>query len=267
MLTCAPPVGSFSAPQGGTLIELRTANFAALVAPAVTFGGVPGTGLAVLSPTRLRVAVPAGLPAGQFVPVEVTQDGERVTSGAFFSQGAIGPGDVTINEFLPDPGPQDANRDGTLSSAGDEFVELVNRLGVAVDLTYFTLSDSSAVRHTFPNPTSVPPGGSIVVFGSGNPTFFAARHESGYAQLAATGTLGLNNSADSVILRTPAGSTVAQANYANADVSPGRSRTASPDAQALPLPAGSIDYLFHDNVSGAVGTLSPGVRATGAAFP
>ena len=66
---------------------------------------------------------------------------------------------------------------------------------------------------------------------------------------------------------TPAGSTVAQANYANADVSPGRSRTASPDAQALPLPAGSIDYLFHDDVSGAVGTLSPGVRATGAAFP
>lgn len=267
VLTCVPAVGSFTTGLGGTLIELQVEHLAPLTAPSVTFGGVPGTGLVVLGPDRVRVAVPSGLPAGQMVPVVLSQGAEQATNTAFWHQGGVAARSLMINEFLPNPGTLDANRDGTVSSTGDEFVELVNRLGIAVDLSYWTLSDGTGVRHTFPNPTTVPAGGSLVVFGGGNPTFFASRHASGHAQLAATGDLGLNNSADSITLRAPDTTVVAQTSYATADVSAGRSRTAVPDGQNLPVPAGSVDYVFHDVAPGAVGTASPGVKADGSAFP
>jgi len=261
-LVCLPVVG-----QAGTRVDLTLTSFPALVAPVVTFGGLPGVNLRLLGPTQVRVEVPAGLPGGVIVEVLLADGDDEVADTGFFSQGALSAGDLSINEFLPDPGSAlDANRDGTSSSAGDELVELVNHLGVPVDLTGWTLSDASAVRHTFPNPTTVPAGGSIVVFGSGNPTYFPARHLSGHAQVASTGTLGLNNSADSMILRTPTALTMAQVNYANADVTLGRSRNAASDGQSLPVPAASADYVLHDTLAGAVGTLSPGVRMDGSPF-
>lgn len=266
-LACEPRVGSFSAALGGTRIDLVLANFPPLASPAVTIGGLPAANLLVLGAARVRVEVPSGLPGGQAAAVVLT-DGPRVVQMPdFLVQGALAPGDLSINEFLPEPGAGDANRDGTVNSAGDEFVELVNTRGAPVDLTGWTLSDATAVRHTFPNPTSVPAGGSIVVFGSGNPTYFAPRHASGHAQVAATGTLGLNNSAESILLRDPAGNTIAHTTYVSGDVSPGRSRTVDPDGQILPLPAGSIAYVFHDLAAGALGTMSPGTKLTGAAFP
>ena len=228
---------------------------------------MPGVQLTLLGPTQVRVEVPAGLPGGVVVEVLLADGAAQVTGTGFFSQGVLDAGDLSVNEFLPDPGSAlDANRDGTSSSAGDELVELVNHLGVAVDLTGWTLSDAAAVRHTFPNPTTVPAGGSIVVFGSGNPTYFPARHVSGHAQVASTGTLGLNNSADSMILRTPAALTIAQVNYANSDVTSARSRNAATDGQAQPVPAASADYVLHDTITGAVGTLSPGLRIDGSGF-
>lgn len=266
VLTCLPPVGAYVVGSGGTRIDLTVRHFPPLSAPAVAFGGVPALEVQVLAADRLRVEVPDGLPGGNVLTVTLGE-GNASASAPFFHQGTVNPGEVLINEFLPDPGTLDANRDGTLSSGGDEFVELVNHRGVAVDLTGFTLSDATAVRHTFPNPTSVPPGGSIVVFGGGNPTYFAERHASGHAQLSATGTLGLNNSADAVILRDPAGAIVAQASYANADVAPGRSRTALVDGRVPPVPATSADYRFHDTAPGAAGPISPGLKADGTAFP
>ncbi len=265
-LTCLPTTGSFVAGLGGTRVDLTLTHFPPLNAPTVLVGGLPAGNVQVLAPDLLRMEVPDGLPAGQLVAVTVS-DGGAVALASLFHQGTVTPGTLVINELLPDPGAQDANRDGTLSSTGDEFVEIVNGSGAVVDLTGWTLSDSTSVRHTFPNPTTVPNGGSIVVFGGGNPTYFAPRHASGHAQLAATGTLGLNNSADSVILRSPAGTTVAQVNYLSGDVSAGRSRTLSPDARAVPVPAASTDYVFHDLAAGATAPLSPGVKVNGAAFP
>ena len=215
----------------------------------------------------MRVEVPPGLAVGQAAAV-VLSDGPRVVQTMdFLVQDVLLAGDLSINEFLPEPGPDDANRDGTVHSAGDEFVELVNTRGVPVDLTGWTLSDATSVRHTFPNPTSVPSGGSIVVFGSGNPTYFAPRHASGHAQVAATGTLGLNNSAESIVLRDPAGTTIAHATYVTGDVAAGRSRTCDPDGQVLSVPAASAAYVFHDLATGALGTMSPGVKVTGVSFP
>ena len=267
VLTCVPAVGTWSAALGGTRIDLHVQHLPPLVAPGVTFGGLPAVNLVPLNAQSVRVEVPSGLPPGQAVEVVLSDGPRTVSTWDFTVQGDLAPGSVSVNELLPEPGTFDANRDGTLSSAGDEFVELVNTTGVAIDLTGFTLSDATSLRHTFPNPTTVPPGGSIVVFGSGNPTYFAPRHASGHAQVAATGTLGLNNSAESVVLKDPAGTTIAQVSYAAADVQPGRSRTAAVDGQILPVPALSADYVFHDLAAGALGTLSPGVRVTGAAFP
>lgn len=265
-LACVPRVGSVSASLGGTRIDLHVTGLPALVAPGVTLGGLLALNLVRLDATSVRVDVPPGLPVGQAVEVVLSDGPLLASTWDFWIQGALEPGSLGVNEFLPDPGTLDANRDGTLSGAGDEFVELVNALAVAVDLTGFTLSDASSVRHTFPNPTTVPAGGSIVVFGSGNPTFFPARHASGHAQLASTGTLGLNNAADSIVLKDPLGTIVARADYANADSQPGRSRTAVSDGQLLPVPAASGAYVFHDLAAGALGTLSPGVRVTGAPF-
>lgn len=252
--------------QSGTRVDLTVVDFAALASPTVTFGGVPGVNLTLLSPTMVRVEVPAGLPLGVAVDIVLTEGPAQVTATGFLSQGTIAAGDLTLNEFLADPGTQDANRDGTVSITGDEFVEVVNRLGVAIDLTGWTIHDSATLRHTFPNPTTVPPGGSIVVFGSGNPTYFAARHATGHALVASTGTLALNNGPDSVILRTPAVVTIAQVNYVLADVTAGTSRNAPVDGQAQPVPAASVDYVLHNTVPGAVGTLSPGTRVNGSAF-
>jgi hypothetical protein len=266
-LVCVPRVGAYVAAVGGTRIDLEVAHFPPLVSPGVTIGGLPAPNLVLLDATHVRVEVPAGLPTGQVAAVVLADGPNVVTCGDFFVQGAFAPGDLSINEFLAEPGADDANRDGTVHSAGDEFVEIVNTRGVAVDLTGWTIGDATAVRHTFPNPTSVPPGGSIVVFGSGNPTYFAPRHASGHAQVAATGTLGLNNSAESIVLRDPTGTLICQASYVAGDVAAGRSRTADPDAQVLPVPAPSAAYVFHDQASGAVGTMSPGVKLTGASFP
>jgi hypothetical protein len=267
VLTFEPGVGSYVVGVGGTRIDLTVGSFAPLVAPQVTFAGVPVASLVVLSTTRVRVEVPAGLPTGQTVPIVLAQGlGQAIATG-FVSQGTLPPGTFTINEFLASPGTLDANRDGTLSTSGDELVELVNRTAAPVDLTGWTLSDSAAVRHTFPNPTTVPAGGSIVIFGSGNPTYFAPRHASGQAQVAGTGDLGLNNTSDTITLRDPAATVIAQTSYVSADVTAGKSRNASTDGGSLPLPAASVDYSLHDAVPGAVGAASPGTRVSGMSFP
>ena len=266
-LLCQPRVGSYSAAVGGTRLDLEVANFPPLAGPGVTIGGLPASNLVVLDARHVRVEVPAGLPEGQFTTIALAEGANVVQRTDFFVQGPLAPGDLSINEFLPEPGAVDANRDGTVNSSGDEFVEIVNTRGSAVDLTGWTLGDATSVRHTFPNPTSVPAGGAIVVFGSGNPTYFAPRHASGHAQVAATGTLGLNNSAESIVLRDPSGVLVCQASYVSGDVAAGRSRTGDPDGQVMPVPAPSASYVFHDQANGAVGTMSPGVKLSGVSFP
>lgn len=267
VLAYSPGVGSFVTGVGGTRIDLTVGSFPPLVAPQVSFAGVPAASLTVLTTTQVRVEVPSGLPTDQNVTILLAQGLSQVTAAGFRSQGTLAAGALTINEFLANPGTLDTNRDGTVSTSGDEFVELVNRSGAAVDLTGWTLSDGASARHAFPNPTSVPIGGSIVVFGAGNPTYFPPRHASGHAQVAGTGDLGLNNTGDTITLRDPAGNVVAQTVYLTADVTAGRSRNAATDGGSLPVPAASVDYSPHDVLPGAVGVVSPGVRVSGLAFP
>ncbi len=102
---------------------------------------------------------------------------------------------IIINEILADPTGIDANGDGTISTSQDEFIELVNTDITPHNLTDYTISDNSAIRHTFGNIT-IPAGGSVVIFGGGTPTAI-----SGIALKTSTGRLSLNNTGDTVTLK------------------------------------------------------------------
>lgn len=77
-----------------------------------------------------------------------------------------------INEVLYDPeagGAGDANGDGTRDANGDEFIEFFNS-GPEIDMSGYTISDASQVRHVFPAGTVVSLNGVLVLFGGGTPT-------------------------------------------------------------------------------------------------
>ncbi|GMU01118.1 hypothetical protein KH5H1_52380 [Corallococcus caeni] len=165
---------------------------------------------------------------------------------AITTGGSGGTGNVFINEvLLNEPG----------SDVNGEFVELVNSGTAAVDLSGWTVSDSTGVRHTFASGTSVAAGKAVVVFGgaSGIPSGTTG------AVAASTGTLGLGNSGDTVTLKNSAGTAVDTATFASSLAgTDGVSANRSPDASST----GS--FVLHTSVS-SLGS-SPGKRASGTAF-
>ncbi|WP_375757070.1 lamin tail domain-containing protein [Corallococcus exercitus] len=157
-----------------------------------------------------------------------------------------GTGNVFINEVL-------INEPG--SDVNGEFVELVNSGTAAVDLSGWTVSDSTGVRHTFASGTSVAAGKAVVVFGgaSGIPSGTTG------AVAASTGTLGLGNSGDTVTLKNSAGTAVDTATFASSLAgTDGVSANRSPDASS------TGGFVLHTGVS-SLGS-SPGKRASGTAF-
>ncbi|WP_257459343.1 lamin tail domain-containing protein [Archangium lipolyticum] len=153
---------------------------------------------------------------------------------------------VFINEVL-------ANEAG--SDVNGEFVELVNSGGTAADLSGWTISDSTGVRHTFTSGTTLAAGAAIVVFGgsTGIPSGLAN------AVAASTGTLGLGNSGDTVAVKNSAGTTVNSTTYPSSlSGTDGVSMNRSPDASS----GGS--FVLHTTLSGLAA--SPGKRVSGSAF-
>ncbi len=172
------------------------------------------------------------------------------TSNAAFtittSTGGGGAALVFINEVL-------ANEPG--SDVNGEFVELVNSGGTAADLSGWTVSDSTGVRHTFASGTSLAAGAAIVVFGG------SAGIPSGLtnAVAASTGTLGLGNSGDTVTVKNSAGTTVNTTTYASSLASTdGVSMNRGPDASS------GGTFALHTTLSSLAS--SPGKRVSGSAF-
>lgn len=108
--------------------------------------------------------------------------------------------DLVVNEVLADPDATtgDANGDGAVDTSDDEFVELYNTTGSALDISGYKLSDGASERHVFPNGTVIPAGGTIVVFGGGIVSDFSS--VGGLVQVASTGVLGLNNTGDTITI-------------------------------------------------------------------
>jgi len=108
---------------------------------------------------------------------------------------------LVINETLADPnGPGaadfDANADGTFSSTQDEYIEFVNDMATALDISGWTVDDAVANRHTFAAGTILAPGQAFVLFGGGSPN--AANFGGALVGTASTGFIGLNNGGDTV---------------------------------------------------------------------
>ena len=199
--------------------------------------------------SRIAAGVNAGLGAiGWTVPAPATTTGVlRVSSGALADASdapftVAAPARVIINEVL-------ANEPGSTTAA--EFVELYNAGGSAADLSGWTLSDATAVRHVFALGTTLAPGQTLVVFGaaSGIPVGL------GNAVASSTGTLSLNNGGDTVTL-AQAGVVVDTVTYASA--------LAAVDGvsmnRAIDRSGGA--FVLHSGLSGLL--CSPGVSVLGA---
>jgi len=167
-------------------------------------------------------------------------------------------GGWVINEFLADPSNDvlsgDANGDGKRDASEDEFVEILNLTGAAVDISGWTLSDGIGVRHIFEAGTLVADSASIVVFGGGTPT---KSFGSSLVQVASSGALALNNSGDAITLKAGT-STVTSVSY-GAEGGQDEALTREPQITGT--------FVRHSLATGASGAaFSPGTLANGERF-
>jgi hypothetical protein len=164
---------------------------------------------------------------------------------------------VVINEFLADPAADltgDANGDGVRDASEDEFVELYNDTGAALDMSGWTLSDAVGVRHVFPDGTEVEAGCGIVVFGGGTPT---GNFGNCVVQTASSGLIGLNNSGDTITINDGVGD-VATYSYGS-EGGQDQALTRDPDLTG--------DFVLHSTATGSAGALfSPGTLIDGNFF-
>lgn len=165
---------------------------------------------------------------------------------------------LVINEIHADPasGPAgDANGDGERHQSQDEFLEIVNHSVWEVDLSGWTLRDTSGLRHTFPAGTTLPPHCAVVIFGGGTPQ---GHFGNALVQTASSGSLSLNNSGDFLTLHD--GSRNRAAVMYSKEGGKNQSLTRHPGI------TGTV-FRKHTEVPAAQGTLfSPGTLADGAAF-
>jgi endonuclease/exonuclease/phosphatase family metal-dependent hydrolase len=146
-----------------------------------------------------------------------------------------------------------ANEPGA-STAG-ELVEIVNVGSGTADLSGYTLSDATGLRHTFPNGASLAAGKAIVVFGG------AAGIPAGLtnAVAASSGGLSLANSGDTVTLKDNTSVVVDSFIYtAPLAANDGVSMNRSPDMSA--------DGVFVLHTTLVAAPSSPGKKANGANF-
>ncbi|MDP7126243.1 MAG: lamin tail domain-containing protein, partial [Candidatus Marinimicrobia bacterium] len=138
--------------------------------------------------------------------IDYKTDGTIVTANATTGTTPV----FVINEILADPDGStgDANGDGTVSTTNDEFVEIINNSGAAVDISGWALADGNSDRHTVANGTTLENGEALVIFGGGTPT-----NINGHVFTASTGSLGLNNGGDDVTLKDAVGGTIVTYTY------------------------------------------------------
>src|SRR6185369_5690848 len=162
-----------------------------------------------------------------------------------------------INEYLANGSAGDANGDGTISATQDEFVEIINRTSSAANVAGFTISDTDAVRFTFPPGTIIPANEVAVIFGGGTPTgdFGNARANG----LVFTATLSLNNTGDTISLKDSGSIVIESITYGASEGGANQSITRSPDVTG--------DFVPHSTAPGSGGRLfSPGTRLDGSFF-
>ncbi|MFZ9938931.1 MAG: lamin tail domain-containing protein [Bacteroidia bacterium] len=180
------------------------------------------------------------------------------TPGPIENNGCPWPG-LILNEILYDPPADlagDANKDGVRDPLADEFIEIFND-GPALDLSGFTVSDASMVRHTFAPGTVLPQNGVLVVFGGGNP--LQGAFGSAQVVVASSGQLNLNNAGDLCILKDASGAEKFRFDIAQFSGDPNEAYNRNPDLRG--------DFVLHSAIPETGGELfSPGLRLNGTPF-
>lgn len=167
---------------------------------------------------------------------------------------------LVINEILADPPPGDlgdANGDGFRdgSSAQDEFIELVNTSGGALDLDGWAISDRVGVRHAFTGSTVLADGQALVVFGGGTPS---GNFGGAIVMLASSGTLGLNNSGDTITILNAGNEAVVTLEYGGEG---GNNTSLNLDPELT-----GTSYVEHLALGDGTRAFSPGTRSDGSPF-
>lgn len=168
-------------------------------------------------------------------------------------------GPMVLNEINVDPDPVhgDANGDGVVDTGDDEFVEIVNTSGSALDISGWTINDQTGLRHTFPAGTIISDGCAVVVFGGGEPM---GSFGGGLVQTSSNGMLGLNNDGDTLTLYDLSDEIVLSYTYGS-EGADNQSLTRDPDIN------GPEPLIKHSTATGAGGALySPGTRTDGSQF-
>jgi len=156
---------------------------------------------------------------------------------------------IVINEIFADPATDisgDANGDGIRSASEDEFIELVNTSASDADLSSWMLCDGDDVRHIFPHGTIIPSGGVFVVFGGGSPDIPDSEIQ---IYLATSGGLSLNNTGESVFLRTHDSTLIDHHSWGS---------EGNQDQSLVRNPALTGPFILHTSLSGTE-AYSPGI--------
>ncbi|WP_075343957.1 lamin tail domain-containing protein [Tenacibaculum agarivorans] len=152
---------------------------------------------------------------------------------------------IVINEINADPDSTngDANGDGDSDTTEDEFVEIYNISGGPLDISGWVLADGASDRHVFPNGTIIPADETIVVFGGGTPVTVP-----GLVQTASTGSLGLNNTGDTITIKDESNNNIIVLTYGSAGSNQSIAR--NPDLTG--------SFVNHSNITSNPVLYSPG---------
>jgi len=159
---------------------------------------------------------------------------------------------IFINEILADPPSGiDVNGDGAASSIADEFIELVNAGDGDMDLSGWYITDAVNTRHIFSGGSILASHSFLVIFGGGVPSLPGIS-----ALSASSGSLGLNNSGDTVSLFDNLGILVDQVIYGS-EGGGNQSLTRWPEGT-------DSAFVLHSGIPDANGELfSPGRSVSG----
>ena len=138
-----PVIGSIEPTRGpetgGTVVTIIGSNLGG--ATSVTFDGIPGAGLTVVSDTELTVTTPAGTP-GDATVIVTSPDG--TSNPGVFTYYAV----TTIVDGNPDAGPIDGGT--TVSLIGHCFTGATAVLFGGVPATSFTIASDTVIRAVAP---------------------------------------------------------------------------------------------------------------------
>ena len=166
---------------------------------------------------------------------------------------------LVINEIHADPHSSlgDANYDGVVNTADDEFIEFVNDSQSSLDISGWTLEDALKIRHTFPPGSIIAPHCGIVVFGGGAPNGVFGNS---VVQIASSGNLGFNDYGDIISLYDTTMVMINSITYGE-EAGDDQSITRDPDI------IGEKPLRKHSLASGSNGSLfSPGTKIDGSYF-